>query len=74
MGIKKDLTRKTPVDDRFMTTFLGVYAIGNCVNMPLIPHKAEEDGISSANIIVGRPSSVDYGCMPSAIYAVPEVV
>lgn len=73
VGIKKDLSGKIATDDRFMTSCPGIYAIGNCVNGPLIPHKAEEDGICCANILAGRQASMDYGCVPSVIYAHPEV-
>ncbi|WVZ78584.1 hypothetical protein U9M48_026275 [Paspalum notatum var. saurae] len=73
VGMKKDRTGKIIVNDRFMTNCHGIFAIGSYCTGPLIPHKAEEDGVCCANIIAGREMSVNYDLIPSVIYALPEI-
>src|SRR3546814_9382056 len=35
------------VDENFQTSVEGLYAIGDCIPGPMLPHKAEEDGVRS---------------------------
>ena len=60
------------VDGGFRTTAPGIYAIGDLIDGPMLAHKAEEDGIACAEIIAGRPGSIDYDTIPGVVYTRPE--
>jgi dihydrolipoamide dehydrogenase len=39
----------------------------------MLAHKGEDEGIALAELLVGQAGHVNYGVIPSVIYAVPEV-
>jgi dihydrolipoamide dehydrogenase len=41
------------VDDHFRTKVPNIYAIGDVIPGPMLAHKAEEDGVATAEIISG---------------------
>lgn len=51
----------------------GVWAIGDCINGPMLAHKAEDDGAAVAELIAGKPGHVDYNLVPSVVYTNPEI-
>ncbi|MGE3301604.1 MAG: FAD-dependent oxidoreductase, partial [Hyphomonadaceae bacterium] len=57
----------------FKTNVEGIYAIGDCTQGPMLAHKAEEEGIATAQIIAGRWGHVNYDVIPGIIYTNPEV-
>ena len=61
------------IDDEFMTSVPGIYAIGDCIPGPMLAHKAEDEGIAVAEIIAGQAGNVNYNLIPAVIYTSPEV-
>ena len=51
----------------------GVWAIGDCVDGPMLAHKAEDDGAAVAELIAGKAGHVDYNLVPSVVYTSPEI-
>jgi dihydrolipoamide dehydrogenase len=73
LGIKKDKLGRIDVDDHFRTAVPNVYAIGDCIDGPMLAHKAEEEGIAAVEIIAGYAGHVNYDAIPGVIYTYPEV-
>ncbi len=73
LGIKKDQRGFVKINDRFQTNVPNVYAIGDLVRGPMLAHKAEEEGISVAEIIANGHGHVNYNTVPSVIYTWPEL-
>jgi dihydrolipoamide dehydrogenase len=69
-----DKRGRIEVDKNFQTACKGVYAIGDCIEGPMLAHKAEDEGIICVESIVsGHEPHIDYNCVPSVIYTYPEV-
>lgn len=64
MGIQKDKLGRIEVDDHFRTAVPNIYAIGDCINGPMLAHKAEEEGIAAVEIIAGYAGHVNYDAIP----------
>ncbi len=50
-----------------------VYAIGDCVEGPMLAHKAEEEGVAVAEYLAGRDIHLNYSAIPGVIYTHPEI-
>jgi dihydrolipoyl dehydrogenase len=72
-GINTDNRGRIVVDDHFVTSVPGVYAIGDVIKGPMLAHKAEEEGVAVAEILAGQAGHVNYDVIPSVIYTAPEV-
>ena len=59
--------------DHFKTSAPGVWAIGDCIEGPMLAHKAEEDAVACIELIAGKAGHVDYNLVPSVVYTAPEV-
>lgn len=61
--------------DAFMqTNVAGIYAIGDVTASPALAHVASAEALVCAERIAGgNPQPVDYNCIPSCVYTVPEV-
>ncbi|VDN30540.1 unnamed protein product [Dibothriocephalus latus] len=73
VGIKTDDKGRVPVDKRFRTSVPNIYAIGDCIEGPMLAHKAEDEGILCVEGMCGGEVHIDYNCIPSVIYTHPEV-
>jgi dihydrolipoamide dehydrogenase len=74
LGIQLDKRGRIQVDKYFQTACKGVYAIGDCIEGPMLAHKAEDEGIICVESIVSKyEPHIDYNCVPSVIYTYPEV-
>ena len=74
LGIKLDNQKKIQVNEKFETSVKNIYAIGDVINKgPMLAHKAEDEGIAVAEIIVGQAGRVNYDVIPAVIYTSPEV-
>ena len=60
-------------DDHWATNVAGVYAIGDCIDGPMLAHKAEDEGMAVAEVLAGHHGHVNYGVIPNVIYTHPEV-
>lgn len=72
VGVALDRGRVV-IDDRFATNVPGIYAIGDVVRGPMLAHKAEDEGIAAAEIIVGQHGHVNYEAIASVVYTMPEI-
>ncbi|MDQ6925293.1 MAG: dihydrolipoyl dehydrogenase [Candidatus Eremiobacteraeota bacterium] len=61
------------VDEQMRTNIPTVYAIGDVVGGKLLAHKAEEEGVTAAEVIAGKPVQMHYRSMPSVVYTWPEI-
>lgn len=50
-----------------------IYAIGDCVEGPMLAHKAEEEGVAVAEYLAGRDIHLNYAAIPGVIYTYPEI-
>ena len=74
LGIQTDRLGRIQVDDHFRVPALpNVYAIGDCIDGPMLAHKAEEEGIAAIETIAGFAGHVNYDAIPGVIYTYPEV-
>jgi dihydrolipoamide dehydrogenase len=73
VGLQLDSKGRVPVNKRFQTAVPSIYAIGDCIEGPMLAHKAEDEGILCVEGICGGPVHIDYNCIPSVIYTHPEV-
>ena len=72
LGIKME-RGVVQVDEHFRTNVPSVYAIGDCIDGPMLAHKAEEEGIACVEMIAGLGGHVNYDVIPGVIYTHPEV-
>jgi dihydrolipoamide dehydrogenase len=61
------------VNSHFQTSVPSVYAIGDCIDGPMLAHKAEEEGIACVENLAGFAGHVNYDAIPGVIYTHPEV-
>ncbi len=73
VGIPVDERGRVVIDNHFRTAVANIYAIGDVVQGPMLAHKAEEEGVAAAEIMVGRSGHVNYETVPSVIYTWPEL-
>lgn len=73
LGIQTDKLGRIQVDDHFRTAVPSIYAIGDCIDGPMLAHKAEEEGIAAVETIAGFAGHVNYNAIPGVIYTYPEV-
>ncbi len=72
-GIEVDERGRIPVDEKFRTSAPGIYAIGDVIPGPMLAHKAEEEGIAIAEMLVTGHGHVDYDVIPGIVYTHPEI-
>lgn len=73
-GVTMDERGFIPVDEDFQTNVAGIFAIGDVLpDVPMLAHKAEEEGVVVAEKIAGHVGSVNYGAIPGVCYTWPEV-
>ncbi len=73
LGVEMLQRGQIKVDGHWQTNIPGVYAIGDCIEGPMLAHKAEDEGMAAAEVIAGKHGHVNYGVIPSVIYTHPEV-
>ncbi|HNM99335.1 MAG TPA: dihydrolipoyl dehydrogenase [Turneriella sp.] len=74
VGVK--LTERGRIDVNFhnwQTSVPGVYAIGDCINGPMLAHKAMEEGVAVVEVMAGQAGHVNYDVIPGVVYTHPEV-
>jgi dihydrolipoamide dehydrogenase len=72
-GIALDERGRIIVDEHFTTNVKGIYAIGDVIRGPMLAHKAEDEGIALAEMLVGQAGHVNYDVIPGVVYTSPEV-
>jgi dihydrolipoamide dehydrogenase len=71
-GVNVEANGRIPVDDNYMTSLPGIYAIGDLVAGPMLAHKASEEGVVCIERMHGEKPVVDYEFIPGVVYTWPE--
>jgi dihydrolipoyl dehydrogenase len=73
LGVKLDERGRVVVDQYFATNVPGIWAIGDVIAGPMLAHKAEDEGVALAEILVGQAGHVNYNAIPNVVYTYPEI-
>ncbi|GGH38616.1 dihydrolipoamide dehydrogenase [Cribrihabitans marinus] len=73
LGIETSKGGQIKVGKDWQTSVNGIYAIGDCIDGPMLAHKAEDEGMAAAEQVAGKHGHVNYGVIPGVIYTHPEV-
>jgi len=73
IGVKLDERGRVVVDHYYATSVPGIWAIGDVIAGPMLAHKAEDEGVALAEILVGEAGHVNYDAIPNVVYTYPEI-
>ncbi|MGN6572375.1 MAG: dihydrolipoyl dehydrogenase [Pseudolabrys sp.] len=73
LGVKMDERGRVVVDHYYATSVPGVWALGDVIAGPMLAHKAEDEGVAVAEILVGQAGHVNYDVIPAVVYTMPEI-
>ena len=73
LGVELTKRGQIAVGKDWQTSVKGIYAIGDCIEGPMLAHKAEDEGMAVAEQAAGKHGHVNYGVIPGVIYTHPEV-
>jgi len=73
VGVKVDERGRVAVDHYYATNVPGIWAIGDVIAGPMLAHKAEDEGVAVAEILVGQAGHVNYDAIPNVVYTYPEI-
>ena len=73
VGVKLDERGRVVVDHYYATNVPGIWAIGDVIAGPMLAHKAEDEGVALAEILVGQAGHVNYDAIPNVVYTYPEI-
>ena len=72
-GVTLDERGRIAVDHYYATNVPGIWAIGDVIAGPMLAHKAEDEGVALAEILVGQAGHVNYDAIPNVVYTFPEI-
>lgn len=72
-GLKANAQGQIEVDADGRTSAEGIWAIGDVTPGAMLAHRAEDEGISVAEIIAGQPGGVNHDLIPGVVYTAPEI-
>lgn len=72
-GVEMDAQGRIVVDEHFRSSVPSVFAFGDCIDGPMLAHKAEEEGIACVETIKHGHGHVNYDAVPGVVYTHPEV-
>jgi dihydrolipoamide dehydrogenase len=73
LGVEMSDRGQIKTDGHWRTSIPGIYAIGDAIDGPMLAHKAEDEGMATAEVIAGKHGHVNYDVIPGVIYTHPEV-
>ena len=73
LGVGLTSRGQIQTDAHYATSVPGIYAIGDAITGPMLAHKAEDEGVAVAEILVRQAGHVNYDVIPGVIYTHPEV-
>jgi len=73
LGVTMSDRGQIKTDGHYKTNVDGIYAIGDCIDGPMLAHKAEDEGMACAEGLAGQKPHVNYDVIPGVIYTHPEV-
>lgn len=72
VGVLLDDRGRVEVDQDYLTSVEGIYAIGDVIEGPMLAHKAEEEGVVAVEKMFGHHGYVNYKAVPAVVYTHPE--
>jgi len=72
-GIEKDERGRIKTNHHYQTSQANIFAVGDVIVGPMLAHKAEEEGVAVAELIVNGYGHVNYNTVPSVVYTHPEI-
>ncbi|MBH48240.1 MAG: dihydrolipoyl dehydrogenase [Halobacteriovorax sp.] len=72
-GVTLDERSRVLTDAHLQTSVPHIYAIGDVTKGAMLAHKAEEEGVFVAELLVGQKPHVNYNLIPGVVYTWPEV-
>jgi dihydrolipoamide dehydrogenase len=72
-GVKLDERGRLITDHYYATNVPGIWAIGDVIAGPMLAHKAEDEGVAVAEILVGQAGHLNYDVIPAVVYTMPEI-
>jgi dihydrolipoamide dehydrogenase len=72
-GVTTDERGRVVVDHYYATNVPGIWAIGDVIAGPMLAHKAEDEGVAVAEMLVGQAGHVNYDAIPNVVYTYPEI-
>ena len=73
LGVEMSERGQIKTDRQWQTNIPGIFAIGDAIDGPMLAHKAEDEGMATADVIAGKHGHVNYNVIPGVIYTSPEV-
>jgi dihydrolipoamide dehydrogenase len=73
VGVEVDERGRVKTNGHFATNVPGIYAIGDVIAGAMLAHKAEDEGVALAEMLVGQAGHVNYGVIPAIVYTWPEL-
>ena len=73
LGVKMDERGRIVTDHYYATSVPGIWAIGDVIAGPMLAHKAEDEGVAVAEMLVGQAGHVNYDVIPAVVYTMPEI-
>jgi dihydrolipoamide dehydrogenase len=73
VGVKRDERGRVVVDHYYATSVPGIWAVGDVIAGPMLAHKAGDEGVAVAEILVGQAGHVNYDAIPNVVYTYPEI-
>ena len=73
LGVKLTERGQIAVDKQWRSSVPGIYAIGDVTPGPMLAHKAEDEGMTVAEVLAGKHGHVNYEVIPGVVYTTPEV-
>lgn len=74
VGIKIDENGFIEVNDEYRTSFNNVFAIGDCINTPMLAYTASKEAEIVIDIILGKKvKSLNYDEIPKIVFSFPQL-
>ncbi len=71
--VERDEKGFIKVNAQMQTTEPNIFAIGDCVGVPMLAHKASRQGKVAAEVICGKTSAFDNFACPAVLFTDPEI-
>lgn len=61
------------VNSQYQTNIPTIFAIGDCIQGPMLAHKAMDEGVAVAELLAGQAGNVNYDIIPAVVFTHPEI-
>ncbi|HEX9113888.1 MAG TPA: FAD-dependent oxidoreductase, partial [Nitrospirota bacterium] len=73
VGVKIGRRGEVLVNEKMETSVAGIYAVGDVTAKNMLAHVASHQGLVAVDNALGGDERMDYGVIPSGIFAMPEI-